>query len=332
MITQQHLDNFTLRVPSRGQMLTAELFLRWDYLFPRKTHIIIENIENIPRDKAVIYAMNHTDNYNYWPFMYKLYRQGDHPSIAPWVKGKYYKNPLLKFFFDANNNIPLPSRGYLLTKDFQATVNRLPTRVEYRLLRNLIDERLTPDKVLAQATDAVKQVITTARHTFNPNRQPYGEYMEATYNRLMARVAEISRDALLNKNISLLIFPQGTRSIRLLPGLTGLAQIALKTGAPVVPVGCNGSDQCYRNILPFSAGGKIVYRVGKPLTPADDLAPFTINRPYQPFTRTAAKQFKRQFQKATDLIMNRINQLLDPQYQFAPDAEAIAGTGVGRFI
>lgn len=35
------------------------------------------------------------------------------------VKGKYYENPFIAAFMDSMNNIPLPSRGYVITTRFR---------------------------------------------------------------------------------------------------------------------------------------------------------------------------------------------------------------------
>ncbi len=331
MIDKKRLQNINLQNPPRGQIITANVLLRGDYAFPRKTNIIIENLERIPKDRGVIYALNHTDGYNYWPFMYKLFRIGGYPFISPWVKGKYYEHPLLAWFFDFANNIPLPSRGYVLTKDFQSVMKRRPNKTEYRLLRDLLDGKISQEELLSRADEELRRFIITPHGDFDPQQQPYSQFIENYFNELMQLVTQISQDALLKKNLSLLIFPQGTRSVRLLPGFVGIAQIALKTKAPIVPVGCNGSDKCYRSAMPFSSGGNIVYRVGKPLTVEDDLAPFAITEDYQPFTRAAEKKFASQFRGATDLVMERINNLLDPEYQFAPDATAITDS-TRRFL
>ena len=40
-------------------------------------------------DEPVIFAMNHTDRYNYVPFQYGLWQEKDR-FTATWVKGKYY--------------------------------------------------------------------------------------------------------------------------------------------------------------------------------------------------------------------------------------------------
>lgn len=330
MITREHLANLKLTNPPRGQIVVAHGLLRWDYRIPRRTNITIEHEERIPHGQAVIFAMNHTDFYNYWPFMYQLYRDRGDCFISAWVKGKYYENRLMQWFLDFANNIPLPSRGYVLTKDCQTGMKRKMTHDEYRLLRDWINGAVSQEEFLGRADDELVRFVTTPHGDFDPQQQSYAEFIEAQYGALMALVARISEDALLNKNLSILVFPQGTRSTHLLPGHIGLAQIALKTRAPVIPVGCNGSDKCYRGALPFSSGGDIVYRVGEPMTMNDDLAPFAIHEPYTPFTREAETRFGIQFRGATDLIMERINDLLDPEYQFDPDA--IKKQGTGRFV
>ncbi len=40
----------------------------------------------------------------------------------------------------------------------------------------------------------------------------------------------------------------------------------------------------HRGSLPFSSGGRIVYRVGEPLTLEDRLTPFAIDQPFTPGT------------------------------------------------
>jgi len=330
VITHTELEKINLRAVPHGQILVANFLLRWDYRIPRKTEIIIEGEEHIPRDQPVIFAMNHTDFYNYWPFMYQLFLNRDDCYISVWVKGKYYQNPLLKHFLNLANNIPIPSLGYVLTIDFRAGMERKPTGAEYRLLRDWIDGAISQDEFFVQADSALAAFVTTARGDFDPANESYAEHINAQYRDLMHLVAEISEDALFNKKLNLLIFPQGTRSVRLLPGHIGVAQIALKTKVPVIPVGCNGCDKCYRGSLPFSSGGRIVYRAGEPLTVADRLAPFAIEEPYKPFTRAAERKFATNFHGATNLIMEQINALLDPEYQFDPNAAQ--KTGADRFV
>jgi 1-acyl-sn-glycerol-3-phosphate acyltransferase len=117
----EHLDTISLRTYPMVQVLLGRLLLMPNYHVFSRVKIIIENFENIPKDETVIFALNHTDRYNYWPFQYKMWRQGKGrlPYTTTWVKGEYYSNVLLRKFFDWTDNIPVPSRGYLIREDFR---------------------------------------------------------------------------------------------------------------------------------------------------------------------------------------------------------------------
>jgi len=338
MLIQKYLLNRALNPKPLLHLLLVEGPLRWNYAFPRRTQIIIENLERIPQDRAVILAMNHTNIYNYVPFLYQLFREykaqpeRGFPSFAFWAKAHFFHHPLAGKLLATANVIPLPSRGYLLAHDFQDTFDRIPTHAEYRLLRDLIDRRIELDPFLVQANRDLVRFVTTPHGEFDPHIQSYYAFIERQYNRLMRLVTRTSEQALLKQRINLLIFPEGGISFRLRQGQVGLAQIALKTGAPIVPIGANGLDKLYPDLWPFSRGGQALYRVGQPLSVADELAPFAINQPFEPFSRAAQNKFGDRFRAATDLIMERINALLDPPYQFSPDAPPPERQGAERFV
>lgn len=89
MLDLDRLKRVKLSSVPRGQQVMANLVLGPDYQFPRRTQIILEGTDKLP-GHPVVFAMNHTDRYNYWPFQYKLYRAGL-GFTATWVKGKYYE-------------------------------------------------------------------------------------------------------------------------------------------------------------------------------------------------------------------------------------------------
>jgi 1-acyl-sn-glycerol-3-phosphate acyltransferase len=109
--------------------------------------------------------------------------------------------------------------------------------------------------------------------------------------RLAARILEDGH--------ALFVFPEGTRSRdgALGEGRDGVAVLALRTGAPIVPVGVAGSYERWPRgqKLPHP-GGRVTVRVGSPFRLADEL-PADLDR-------RAAKT------AATDLIMRRIAELL----------------------
>jgi 1-acyl-sn-glycerol-3-phosphate acyltransferase len=321
MIDQARLEAISLRERPLAQRVVAWLFLTPNYHFPgRRTRIVLEGEEHLPKGGAIL-VMNHTDRYNYWPFQYELYRRGL-GYTATWVKGKYYENPAIAWFMDATNNIPLPSKGYVLTKDFQMAKGRAPTEAEYDALKRLADGEL--DEAGAGQAGGAEVAAFLAR------AWPEGSWaadLEARFSRMMRRVVELNQQA-LDKGLYLLIFPQGTRSRHLTRGHTGAAQVILQTGAPVVPIGCNGSDQLYPRNSPVSRGGTVTYRIGRPLTRDGELARFRIDEPFTPFTREAERHHAT-FRALTDVLMDRINALLDPPYQYA---EGEGARGAARFL
>ena len=113
--------------------------------------------------------------------------------------------------------------------------------------------------------------------------------------RLAARILEDGH--------ALFVFPEGTRSHdgRLGKGRDGVAALALRTGAPIVPVGIGGSYERWPRgqKLPHP-GGRVTVRVGSPFRVGEELP--------EGLDRRAAKA------AATDIIMRRIAALLpEPQ-------------------
>ena len=108
----------------------------------------------------------------------------------------------------------------------------------------------------------------------------------------------------------LMVFPEGTRSPtgELQTPKDGLAMLALRTDATIVPIGVSNTDRVWpkgRKIPRL--GGHATMRVGEPFKISDVLPP-EINR-------KAAKSL------ATTLIMRRIAALLDSRHRgpYAPD-------------
>lgn len=300
------------------QIFVGHTFLRVVFNFPKKTEIVIEGLENIPRE-PVFYAMNHTDKYNYWPFQYQLWKKMARYT-ATWVKGKYFESKLLSLFLVATNNIPLPSRGYVISTEFRRAVKRPPDAAEYRVLRDLADG-VRADA--AGASDAVKRFLDDGGLA----------RFEESFRQMMKAVVQITGDAIERLKLDVIVFPQGTRSIRLSKGHTGLAQVSQSLGTTIVPIGCSGSDKLYPGGSPWPKGGRVVYRIGTPL-PVDgpDLAPFRVREPFQPLVPEANKAHGAKFRAITDLVMARINGLVDPPYQFVENAASDGVKEMERFL
>ena len=67
MVNLEFLDTINLVTWPWGQEFMARAVLGPNYHLFAKVKIKMENIENIPKGKPVIFAMNHTDRFNYWP-------------------------------------------------------------------------------------------------------------------------------------------------------------------------------------------------------------------------------------------------------------------------
>jgi len=328
MVDLELLDNLKLSSSPFGQKVVSALGLRTNYHITHRVEIVIEGQHNIPTDRAVIFAMNHTDKYNYWPFQYQLAKTWRRYT-ATWVKAKYYEHPVMRSFMTWTNNIPTVSRGYLITKDFLGVTGRRPSRQEYGEMRRLVE-----DPTFQTDLDLPQRLFSEPRHIlgldFHPDRDAWPLFMGRLFTDFMRRFVALNRQA-LDVGADLIIFPQGTRSIRLSKGHIGLGAIALALKATVVPVGCSGSDGCYPGTSPWARSGRIVYRVGAPMT-YEDMARHHVGAPFAPFTPEAEAAHRDKFQGFVDEVMERINDLVEPRYRFSEDRNSDGVSGTNRFV
>jgi hypothetical protein len=249
--------------------------------------------------------MNHTDRFNYWPFQYKLWSMKCFSYATVWVKGKYYRNALLAKGLDLCNLIPVPSMGYLIEEFYRKKFKQRLDKNVYRAIKDIIDGRY----------ESIEAYPRKASEALNALGEQFVDFVKGYYDLIMERVAELSRTALSEKRLNLIIFPEGTRGTQLGEGRTGVAQLALSTGKKIVPVGCNNSDQLYTGSLPFAKSGQIVYRVGEPLSLDNQLREFAIDEPFKLFSKESQRKYKRQFEEVTRIVMENINKLLDEKYR-----------------
>lgn len=316
MIDEKHLDNIRLSSTPIGQRIVARFILTPNYRLLQNVDIRFENVERIPRNETVIFAMNHTDRYNYWPFQYELWRL-HYPFTTVWAKGKYYRNRIVGKCLDACNVIPVPSMGYLVEEFYKQRFGRKIGRQEYRVIKDWIDGKAD----VAASTMNLKAETTTL---FN---QGFIEHLKDYHQLLMEKVAELSTRAIKEWDLNLIIFPEGTRSLRLGEGKTGLAQIALYSGKKIIPVGCNNSDTVYTGHSPFAKTGTITYRIGEPLTVDDKLKEFRIEEPFKLFSRESQEKYRTQFEGVTRVVMDRINGLLDERHRRLRQQPLTSGDG-----
>ena len=304
MIDEKYLDNIRLSSTPIGQKIIGTLVLVPNYHLFRHVEIRFENLERIPRGETVIFAMNHTDRYNYWPFQYRLWRLG-YPFTTVWAKGKYYRSKVVGKMLDASNVIPVPSMGYLVEEFYRQRFGRRIGKDEYRAVKDWIDGKI--DETSAQGK--------LKAETANLFTRGFIEHLKGYHQLLMEKVAQLSTKALLEWGLNLIIFPEGTRSLRLGTGRTGLAQIALYSGKKIVPVGCNNSDRIYTGHSPFARSGTVTYRIGEPLSVDGRLKEFRITEPFKLFSRESQQKHKVQFEGVTQVVMDSINELLDERHR-----------------
>ena len=305
MIDIEYLKKIKLGSHPFGQLIVANLLLLPNYRLFAKVDIRIENAERIPRGESVIFAMNHTDRFNYWPFQYKLLKMREFPFTTVWVKAKYYKNAFLAKGLDLCNLIPVPSMGYLIEEFYRKRFNHKMDKGLYRAVKDMIDGRLA--EAGPQERAAVEAIQAMG--------EQFAEFIRGYYEAVMEKVAELSRIALCEKQLNLIIFPEGTRSVTLAEGRTGLAQLALHTEKRIVPVACNNSEEVYTGSLPFAKSGRITYRIGEPLSVHDRLKEYRIHDPFRLFSRESQQRYREQFEGVTRIVMSSIEGMLDEKYR-----------------
>jgi 1-acyl-sn-glycerol-3-phosphate acyltransferase len=320
------------RYPLMQRMTGMILLLNYRLLPGIKT--TFEHAERL-QGEPVIFAMNHTDRYNYFPFQAHLWRTYNR-FTATWVKGKYYENAFVGGFMEKTNQLPTVSRGYLITKDFQAVTGRPPTDEEYEAARQWVDAAATGNGESVRPASGVlpEALLTKPRDVlgrgFEPDKEDWANYVNSIFRTMMRHFVELNEEA-ARLQLDLLIFPQGTRSVRLLPAHIGISQIALHLKLPIVPVGCNGSDRVYPDVSPWGKRADIVYRIGEPI-PYESLTDFHIHESYEPFSPDAEQRHGEEFEGLAALITDRIEDLLDERYKRASAVGGDATEGSARFI
>jgi 1-acyl-sn-glycerol-3-phosphate acyltransferase len=326
MLDLARMRRIKLAARPRVQRLLGWAVLMPNFNLPPRVRIRCEGGERLPRE-PVIFAMNHTDRYNYWPFQYWLWRNVGRYT-ATWVKGKYFENRALGRFMELTNNIPTPSRGYVLTKDFVQLAGRRPSADEYRALRRFAAGEVEAAAELpAELAAAPRDILGRA---YDPDRESYAACIDALMRALMARFVEINAEC-FDQGLDLLVFPEGTRSRRLSQGHIGVAQAALRFRKTIVPVGCSGSDKLYPGSSPLARGGEVVYRIGEPLSHADAAA-YHLPEGVDPFGAELQPAHRETLQGLVDEVMARINELVDPPYRFADDHTSDGVEGSDRFV
>jgi len=137
-------------------------------------------------------------------------------------------------------------------------------------------------------------------------RYPLVNYFVSHFDSIRVRRGKLDRNALrqaiqtLTDGQALVIFPEGTRSkkAQLRPAFSGTALIALRSGAPILPVAITGTERT-KGVTWVLRRPRITVNIG------------------QPFHLPAAngKLTKIELTEHTNRIMGRIARLLPPEYR-----------------
>ncbi|MBI3032337.1 1-acyl-sn-glycerol-3-phosphate acyltransferase [Candidatus Woesearchaeota archaeon] len=307
-LSWDHLTSVDVSPKSKRQRLVTYPTLGLNFWLLPGLDIQIIGLDKLIDDQQYIFAMNHTDSFNYLPFTYKLLRSGKNATV--WIKGKNYRHWIGRKFFDAMGMIPVLPTNYLLhqmyARCFSSSTNdhKVLTDTEYRLLKDVFECKTTSDDALRKSSRPELAYMLVRM-----------DEIRFYHDQLMQQVGRLTFQALQEYGLSLLIFPEGTRNIRLDEARIGLAQVALRTEVPVVPVSCSGGPEIYPGKNPFAKKGRITYVIGDPLTVDGALQPYAVSDSLPLLSRVSTEAHRTQFEGATKLIMQRIHDGLDDRHR-----------------
>ena len=287
--------------------------------------LILENVEALP-DEPVIVAMNHTHFFDFLPLRVPLLFQGY--TFVSWVKARVYQDPAVRAFLSHTGNVPLCSRGYIIASDFFELMHRRPTEPEYRHLREHVDHGapLPEGRLWDTIQETPRNMLGWA---FNPHAHSYRQAVRQVFYELMQITLRKTRRG-VNRGDHVHVYPQGSIARRLIPGKVGTVETALALGLPILPLGVSGCCEAFHKKTPFLVPGQTVHvRFGDELyvVPRDDFP-----SDYRPFHPDDESQHRAALEYHTQMLMERINELLTPDYQWAPDMKSNAKSGVARFF
>ncbi len=130
--------------------------------------------------------------------------------------------------------------------------------------------------------------------------------------------------ARLNAGRSIAIFPEGTRNrhpVNLKRGRKGVAQIALETGIPVVPIGIDFPQKMKKGEIPKF--GHIIFRIGTPMRFMDEVQRYQRNTNNQLLSPEKVKTNNQPLiNQITYQIMQRLADLSNKKYPYnSPDSQ-----------
>jgi len=286
----------------------------------RRVRFVVEGADGLPA-RPVLLAMNHTHYVDWIALRWVAFRLGR--MQVNWVKPRTYEQGFATFL-DLTGNVPLVSRGYLLSADVRALVGRAPTEAEYRALRDHLDHgaALPEGPLFDRLAREPRDVLGLS---FDPAATTWRDHVEHLFAQMMDATLAHTR-ALVARGLDLAIMPQGSTAMRLTNGHPGAVQAALALGLRIVPVGVSGFPQAFGDShgLPRRAG-TVTVRFGAPYVP--DPIPGL-----EPFLPASERAHARALRDATAGLMDRIDALLDPEHRWSQDRDRVDIEGVARFV
>jgi len=160
------------------------------------------------------------------------------------------------------------------------------------------------DPPLLSASVPRRIMFLAKKELFNP-RTPGSLFVRA-FGAFPVRRGELDRRALkwslqvLRDGGALGMFPEGTRSpnAQLTPAFPGSALIALRSGAPILPVAISGSEKV-NSLVNILRRPRVKVTIGEPFS----------------LPRVEGRVSKAELARAAEFIMRQIAQLLPPSYR-----------------
>lgn len=287
----------------------------------RGLHFEVEGWETIP-DAPTVMVCNHTHWLDWIALRWVGYWR--HRTLCNWVKPRTYEEGWDRFL-NKTGNIPVVSRGYLISADVRSLCGEPPDETQYRVLRDHLDEGTPlPEGAFFDKIASTPRDILGIR--FDPSAEDWRACVERLFHQMMEATLAHTR-TLCAQGIDLQIMPQGVTSMRLTHGHPGALQAALALDLPIVPVGINGFPQAYGEkgrIFP-KPGGTVVMRIGEAYRP-DPIEGLV------PFLPSSEREHAEALQAGTEAMMSRIEKLLDPQHGPAASEDEADVVGVARFV
>lgn len=287
------------------------------------TRIVLSGLEHLPKAPALI-VTNASHKYDFWPLRWSLDQQGI--ELVTISKGKNFRHPVTTTLMGLLGTVPIASRGYIITVDFMKVHGRRPEEEEYRALRQHVDAQVPlPDAAAYPMIERRPREMLGYR--FDPQRERYGDVVRQVYYAMMCETLRLA-EQVVKAGYHLHIYPEGTVSSRLATGRIGAVQLALALQIPIVPVGVNGCKKVFRPGRLSPHGGVVRIRIGVPF----QVAPDTVPKGFRFFHPEDEASVRLHLQAATEVMMGKINDLLDPPYRWANDHRKDGVQGTHRFV